>query len=37
MRQKVIIAVARELLGFIWAVGVEAEQEVRAQSQRRAA
>jgi transposase len=37
MRQKVIIAVARELLGFIWAVGVEAEREVRVQSQRRAA
>jgi len=37
LHQKVIVAVARELLGFIWAVGVAAEREVSAQSQQRAA
>jgi transposase len=36
-RQKVIMAVARELLGFIWAIGVTVEQGFTATGQRRAA
>jgi hypothetical protein len=33
-RRKVVTAVGRELLGFIWAIGIEAEEAAR---QRRAA
>jgi hypothetical protein len=35
-KQQAVTAVGRELLGFIWAIGVQVEQQTRA-SQRRAA
>ncbi len=35
--QKAITAVARELIGFIWAIGVQVEDQVRRQNQGRAA
>ena len=34
LRQKVVTAVGRELLGFIWAIGVQVEQEQRSIKQR---
>jgi len=37
-KQKIVTAIARELLGFIWAIGVQVEQSMRAtQPMRRAA
>lgn len=35
--QKAIVAVGRELIGFIWAIGIQAEQEQRARANRRPA
>jgi len=36
-KQKVIMAIGRELLGFIWAIGVEIERGHTAQEVKRAA
>jgi transposase len=37
LRQKVIIAIARELLGFVWAIGIQIEKEQHRTKRRRAA
>jgi transposase len=36
-KQKIVIAIARELLGFVWAIGIQIEKEQRQPGRRRAA